>query len=42
MDMIHTLAAGVGLAQIRTIDMEPDPSSTASPDGNVLRLMPKS
>jgi hypothetical protein len=40
LNMISTLSAEVGLAPAKTIDM--DPSSTASPDGNVLRLMPKS
>jgi hypothetical protein len=40
MSMIDTL--GAGLAPIKTIDMEPDPSSAAPSEGNVLRLMPKS
>jgi hypothetical protein len=38
--MIDTL--GAGLAPMKTIDMEPDPSSAAPSEGNVLRLMPKS
>jgi hypothetical protein len=40
MDMIHTLGAGIGLAAVKTIDMEP--ASAVPPDGNILRLMPKS
>jgi len=40
MSMIDTL--GAGLAPMKTIDMEPDPSSAAPSEGNVLRLMPKS
>ena len=40
MSMIDTL--GAGLAPMKTIDMEPDPSSVAPSEGNVLRLMPKS
>ena len=42
MSMIDTLGAGAGLAPMKTIDMEPDPSSAAPSKGNVLRLMPKS
>ena len=42
MSMIDTLGAGAGLAPMKTIDMEPDPSSAAPSEGNVLRLMPKS
>jgi ParB-like chromosome segregation protein Spo0J len=41
LNMISTLSAEVGLAPAKTIDMEPDPSSTERPEGNVLRLMPK-
>jgi hypothetical protein len=41
LNMISTLSAEVGLAPAKTIDMEPDPSSTECPEGNVLRLMPK-
>ena len=40
MSMIDTL--GAGLAPMKTIDMEPDPSSGTPSEGNVLRLMPKS
>jgi len=42
MSMIDTLGAGAGLAPMKTIDMEPDPSSAAPSEGNVLRLMPNS
>jgi len=41
LDMITTLSAEVGLAPIKTIDMEQKSSSVESPEGNVLRLMPK-
>jgi hypothetical protein len=42
LSMISTLSASVGLAPIKTINMEPDASGTEPPEGNVLRLMPKS
>jgi hypothetical protein len=40
--MIHTLGVGVGMAPIKTIDMDVDSPSMESPGGNVLRLTPKS
>jgi hypothetical protein len=39
MSMIDTL--GAGLAPIKTIDVEPEPSRQERSEGNVLRLMPK-
>jgi hypothetical protein len=42
MSMIDTLGAGAGLAPIKTIDAEPEPSGQELSEGNVLRLMPKS
>jgi hypothetical protein len=39
MSMIDTL--GAGLAPIKTIDAEPEPSRQERSEGNVLRLMPK-
>jgi hypothetical protein len=39
MSMIATL--GAGLAPIKTIDAEPEPSRRERSEGNVLRLMPK-
>jgi hypothetical protein len=41
LNMISTLSAEVGLVPITTIDMNLGPSSTESPEGNILRLMPK-
>jgi hypothetical protein len=41
MSMIDTLGAGAGLAPIKTIDAEPEPSRQERSEGNVLRLMPK-
>jgi hypothetical protein len=41
MSMIDTLGAGAGLASIKTIDAEPEPSRQERSEGNVLRLMPK-
>jgi hypothetical protein len=42
MSMIDTLGAGAGLAPIKMIDAEPEPSGQELSEGNVLRLMPKS
>jgi hypothetical protein len=42
MSMIDTLGAGAGLAPIKMIDAEPEPSGQDLSEGNVLRLMPKS
>jgi hypothetical protein len=39
LSMIYTL--GAGLAPIKTIDAEPEPSRQELSEGNVLRLMPK-
>ena len=41
MSMIYTLGAGVGLAPIKTLDAELEPSCPEPCEGNVLRLMPK-
>jgi hypothetical protein len=42
LSMIYTLGADAGLAPIKTIDAEPEPSGQELSEGNVLRLMPKS
>jgi hypothetical protein len=39
--MIYTLGAGVGLAPIKTLDAELEPSCPEPCEGKVLRLMPK-
>ena len=41
LSMIYTLGAGAGLAPIKTIDAESEPSGQEFSEGNVLRLMPK-
>jgi hypothetical protein len=41
MSMIYTLSADVGLAPVKTIDADLQPSSTEPSEGNLLRLMPK-
>ena len=41
MSMIYTLGAGVGLAPIKTLDAELEPTCPEPCEGNVLRLMPK-
>jgi|KBSMisStaDraftv2_1062788.scaffolds.fasta_scaffold212045_2 hypothetical protein len=41
LSMISTLSADVGLAPLKTIDMESGPSGTEPAESNVLRLMPK-
>ena len=41
LSMIYTLGADVGLAPIKTIDAEQQPSGQEPAEGNVLRLMPK-
>jgi hypothetical protein len=41
MSLIYTLGAGVGLAPIKTLDAELEPSCPEPFEGNALRLMPK-
>jgi hypothetical protein len=41
LSMIYTLSADVGLAPMKTIDGELEPSGQDRVEGNVLRLMPK-
>jgi hypothetical protein len=41
LSMIYTLGADVGLAPVKTIDVDLQSSSMEPPEGNVLRLMPK-
>jgi hypothetical protein len=41
LNMIHTLSADAGLAPGTTIDVDKQPPGTEYPEGNVLRLMPK-